>query len=73
MKSARAKADTIANAAGVDDHRRHLHRRDRRPGPHSHLLRQRRAAGVAADQAPTPVQGGTIDLTVTVAIVYSIP
>ena len=32
-----------------------------------------KAAGLAAEQAPTPVQGGTVDLTVTVAIVYSIP
>ncbi len=64
VKSARAKADTIANAAGVDHHGCHLHRRDRRPVPTPIYFDSARASGVAADQAPTPVQGGTIDLTV---------
>ena len=72
MKSARAKADTIANAAGVEITGVISIVETGAPIP-SPIYFDARAAGVAADQAPTPVQGGTIDLTVTVAIVYSIP
>lgn len=73
VKSARAKADTIASAAGVTITGVVSIVETGAPVPTPIYFENSRAAGVAADQAPTPVQGGTIDLTVTVAIVYSIP
>ena len=71
--SARAKADTMAKAAGVTITGVISIAEDSAPVPTPVYFDSAKASGVAADQAPTPVQGGTIDLTVTVSIVYSIP
>jgi uncharacterized protein len=71
--NARAKADTIAKAAGVEITGTISIVETGAPVPNPIYFEDSRAAGMAADQAPMPVQGGTIDLTVSVAIVYSIP
>lgn len=73
VKSARAKADTIAAAAGVEITGVISIVETSAPTPTPMYFEDARASGVAADQAPTPVQGGTIDMSVTVSIVYSIP
>jgi len=73
VKSARVKADTIAAAAGVEITGVISIVETGAPTPMPIYFESSRASGVAADQAPTPVQGGTIDMSVTVAIVYSIP
>jgi len=71
--AARAKADTIAKAAGVTITGVISIAETGAPVPTPMYFDSAKAAGVAADSAPTPVQGGTIDLTVDVSVVYSIP
>jgi uncharacterized protein YggE len=71
--SARAKADTIAKAAGVEITGVISIAETGAPVPTPMYFDSAKAAGVAMDSAPTPVQGGTIDLTVDVSVVYSIP
>lgn len=69
--SARAKADTMAGAAQVEI-TGVISMSETSAPPPTPIYFARESAGVAADQAPTPVEGGTIDMTVTVSIVYSI-
>jgi uncharacterized protein YggE len=70
--NARAKADTIAAAAGVEITGVISISETSAPMPTPEYY-ARDMAMAGAEQAPTPVLGGTIDLSVSVAIVYSIP
>ena len=70
--NARAKADTIATAAGVEITGVISITETSAPMPMP-VYYARDTAMAGAEQAPTPVLGGTIDLSVSVAIVYSIP
>ena len=70
--NARAKADTIASAAGVEITGVISITETSAPLPTPEYY-ARDAAMASGEQAPTPVLGGTIDLTVNVYIVYAIP
>ena len=70
--NARAKAETIATAAGVEITGVISISETSAPMPTPEYY-ARDMAMAGAEQAPTPVLGGTIDLSVSVAIVYSIP
>jgi uncharacterized protein len=73
VKAARAKADTIATAAGTEITGIISISETSAPVPYP-VYYGEAAAGAARDAAaPTPVLSGTVDVEVDVAIVYSIP
>jgi uncharacterized protein YggE len=73
VKAARAKADTIATAAGTEITGIISISETSSPVPYP-VFYGESAAGAARDvAAPTPVLTGTVDVEVDVAIVYSIP
>ncbi len=72
VHAARAKADTMAAVAGVEIVGVISMSETSAPMPYP-VYYGREAAGMAADQASTPVLPGTVDVEVTVAIVYQIP
>ncbi|MBX3031753.1 MAG: SIMPL domain-containing protein [Chloroflexi bacterium] len=72
VRAARAKADTMVAAAGIEIVGIISMSETSAPIPYP-VYYGREAMGVAADQAATPVMPGTIDVEVTVSIVYEIP
>lgn len=73
VNNAKAKADTIASAAGVPITGVVSIVEASTTTPPPVFFDSREAMAGAPDQAPTPVLGGTVDITVNVSIVYSIP
>ncbi|MEZ4596107.1 MAG: SIMPL domain-containing protein [Chloroflexota bacterium] len=72
VKAARAKADTIAAAAGTEITGIISISETSAPMPYP-MYYSADAAGAAREAAPTPVLAGTIDVEVSVSIVYSLP
>lgn len=72
VRAARAKADTIAAAAGTEITGIISISETSSPTPYP-MFYGREAAADLAGAAPMPVMAGTIDVEVSVAIVYSIP
>ncbi len=71
--AARAKADTIATAAGTEITGIISISETNAPVPMPVYFGEADAAGAREASAPTPVLAGTIEVRVDVAIVYSIP
>lgn len=72
VRAARAKADTMATAAGVEIVGVISISETSAPQPFP-VYYARDTAGAAAEQAATPVMPGTVKIEVTVSIVYQIP
>ncbi len=72
MDNARDKADTAAKAAGVRIKGVHTVRVDTQTPPPRYVDYQKGVAGVASEAAPTPIESGEIEITVTVAVEYEL-
>lgn len=72
MDNARDKADTAAKAAGVRLKTVHTVRVETQTPPPRYVDYQKGIGAAAADQAPTPIESGEIEVIVTVYVEYEL-